>query len=179
MRNVAVEGAVLMPDNSHSHLQATLLSLWYKTFPGNITSNTRLQSARCEFMLLLPRGVPVFLSTLGSWWLNPWTYTYASAFHASSCCYSGYQFPLSLVSHLPSHGDISDTTEHFGWFWLSMCQPFSSVFTRPNSEASWKVSSLAKSFLLGCNCLLLLPVLRSRAGILLSSFCLDRAGGSV
>lgn len=130
-------------------------------------------------MLLLPRGVPVFLSTLGSWWLNPWTYTYASAFHASSCCCTGYQFPLSLVSHLPSHGDISDTTEHFGWFWLSMCQPFSSVFTRPNSEASWKVSSLAISFLLGCNCLLLLPVLRSRAGILLSSFCLDRAGGSV
>lgn len=28
MRNVAQEGAVLMPDNSHSHLQATLLSLW-------------------------------------------------------------------------------------------------------------------------------------------------------
>lgn len=54
-----------------------------------------------------------------------------------------------------------------------------SALTRPNSEACWKVSSLAMSFLLGCNCLLLLPKLRSWAGILLSSFCLDRAGGNV
>lgn len=141
----------------------------------------KYRDAECQVWvhLLLPCGVQVFLSTLGIWCLNPWACTHASAFYISSCCCSGYQFPLSLVSHLPSHEGISDTTEHFGLSWLFMCKPFSSALTWPNSEAPWKVSSLAMSFLLGCNCLLLLPILRTWAGILLSSFCLDRAGGNV
>lgn len=64
MRNAAVDGAVSMPDESYCQSQTTLLSLLWATFLSNVTSNIGLQSARCEFLLLLPHGIQVFLSVL-------------------------------------------------------------------------------------------------------------------
>ena len=91
----------------------------------------------------------------------------------------GTSSPSVLCPISWSHGHAPDTIEHLRWCWLSMCRPFSSALTRLHSEASWRVSSLAMSFLFVFSHLLFFLTLRSRAGILLSSFCLDRAGGSV
>lgn len=63
MRNVAPEGAVLMPGDFYCH-QTTLPSLLQATFLSNIALNTGLQSAKCEFMFLFPHGVQVFLYIL-------------------------------------------------------------------------------------------------------------------
>lgn len=64
MRNAAVDGAVSMPDESYCQSQTTLLSLLWATFLSNVTSYIGLQSARCEFLLLLSHGIQVFLSVL-------------------------------------------------------------------------------------------------------------------
>lgn len=101
MRNVALDGAVSVPDDSYCQLQTTLLPLLQETFLSNIKLNTGLQSARCESMLLLPHGVQAFLSILWIWGLNSCAWACASALYVCSCCCSGYQFPFSLVSHLP------------------------------------------------------------------------------
>lgn len=91
----------------------------------------------------------------------------------------GTSFPSVLCPICQSHRGAPDTIEHLRWCCLSVCRPFSSALGRLNSEASWQVSSLAMSFLLDFSRLLFFLTSWSQAGILLSSFCLDRAGGSV
>lgn len=87
--------------------------------------------------------------------------------------------PLVSCPISQSHGDAPNTVEHLGWCCLSVGRPSSSALARPNSEDSWRVSSLARTFLLDFSRLLFFLIFLSWAGILLSSFCLDRAGGSV
>lgn len=129
--------------------------------------------------MLLPYGVQVFLSTLWIWGLNSCTWACVLPCMPPPAAVVGTSSPLVSCPISQSHRDAPDTIEHLGWCWLSVCRPSSSALTRPNTEDSWQVSSLAMTFPLDFGCLLFFLTFWSWAGILLSSFCLDRAGGTV
>lgn len=118
---------------------------------------SRFSSLSCEFGVLVHAPEYVLLSCVSP---------AAAAVGTSS--------PLVLRPISQSHWDAPVTAEHLRWCWLPVCRPLSSALTRLNSRASWKVSSLAMSFLSVFNRLLFFLTLWSQAGILLSSFRLDR-----
>ena len=129
-------------------------------------------------MLLLPHRVQVFFSTLWIWGLNSCAWVCASALYVFCCC-SGYQFPFSLVPHHPVPQECSWHCRASRMALAVHVQALQLSSHKTEQWSFWQVSSLAMSFLLDFSCLLFFLTLWSQAGILLSSFCLDRAGGSV